>query len=324
MIESARVAVVGGAGFLGSHLVNYLIDHRDCHVLVIDNLCAGKLEFIHPAAVFEHADISVSEKRLYDLFKQHKVEFVFNYAAHPYIPMSFERPNHVFMTNAVGAIHVINAAQEAGCRSILQVSSAELYGESLDDGKMDEDARVVPHSSYGAAKAAIDYYCQVRWREAETPVISLRQFNCVGERETHPYVIPEIIAQLSKQSGSTAVVLLGNNSARDFQYAGDAVRMACQLVEKSSAYGQVFNMGSTESIRIYDLARMIGRQMGFDTVRVQEDPKRVRPWEIWRLRSDNQKLYAEIGRPEDQVPLEEAIRRTIQYFHQNGDKWCWQ
>lgn len=315
-IKNENVAVIGGAGFLGSHLVNHLIEDRSCRVLVIDNLITGRKKFIHPAAEFEYADITGSEEYLTKLFKHYGISYVFNYAAEPYIPVSFARPVHVFNINAFGALKVMNAAQEAGVKRILQVSSAEIYGNAAK-GKIDENYPVEPHSTYGAAKAAIDAMVQVRWKEAQTPVIALRQFNCVGERETHPYVIPEIIGQIENGNGE---VFLGNNSFRDFQYAGDAVRMAVELLEKGQD-GEVYNMGSEDGIQIYDLATMIGRLMNKE-VTVSVDPKRVRPWEIWHLQSDNTKLYNVISyRPK--VNLKDSLKKTIDYYHENFNEWGW-
>ena len=323
-IKFRSVAVVGGAGFLGSHLVNHLIDDRTCKVLVVDNLVSGKREFVHRQAHFEHHDITGSEGYLLNLFKRYKVEYVFNYAAFPYIPVSFTRPLHVFNVNSFGALKVINAAEEAGCKAILQISSAEIYGGppmgSHDiKGKINEKYPVVPHSSYGASKAAIDAMVQVRWRENKTPVIALRQFNCVGERETHPYVIPEIISQVASTS---SFIKLGNNSNRDFQYAGDAVRMATELLEKGE-FGKVYNMGSESYVSIYSLAETIADLMGEPGKAVQVDESRKRPWEIWHLQSDNTKLYSVIDtRPK--VELKEALELTIKDFYCMGERWCWQ
>ena len=145
----------------------------------------------------------------------------------------------------------------------------------------------------------------------------MRQFNCVGERETHPYVIPEIISQLSEST----TINLGNNSFRDFQYAGDAVRMAVELLEKGD-FGEVYNMGSESGIKIYDLANMIGRLMGHEKINIVVDEKRVRPWEIWHLQSDNTKLYKAIG---ERTPtsLEESLKKTIDYYYQNNKQWDW-
>lgn len=365
-IRDANVCVVGGAGFLGSHLVNHLIDDRNCDVLVLDNLCAGRREFVHPEATFFHCDITQSEEYLRKQFRRCGVQFVFNYAAHPYVPDSFARPKHVFEVNATGAINVINAAQEAGVKAILQVSSAELYGSAgkfwmsgnpiVEEDytyKIAEGHPVVPHSTYGAAKAAVDYYCQSAWRERKTPVIALRQFNCIGERETHPYVVPEIISQLMIQTknfvwcpGDLCIsvatdkaqkeiiptVKLGNNSFRDFLYAGDAVRIAVELLERGS-FGDVYNLGSETGIKMYDLAKLVGKLMGFSDVKVEVDESRKRPWEIWSLLADNTKINSVLKAcghltkcAEDSklTPLEEALKRTIAYYEQSGRKWCWE
>jgi len=315
-VRNCPVAVIGGAGFIGSHLVDYLIEERECNVLLLDNLISGSRSFIHPKAKFQWFDIRDSENELSDILKKHQIEYVFNYAAEPYIPLSFERPLHVFNINAFAALKVLHACHETGVKAILQVSSAEIYGQT--SGKLDEATPIVPHSSYAVSKVSISGLVQVRWKEARVPAIAMRQFNCVGERETHPYVIPEIISQISRSSGKNALLRLGNNSTRDFQYVGDAVRMAVDLLEKGQ-FGEVYNMGSEETIQIYDLARLIGTLMGVE-VEIETDPTRVRPWEIWHLQSDNTKLYQAITtRP--QVSLKEALERTILYFKANGCKW---
>jgi nucleoside-diphosphate-sugar epimerase len=333
------VAVVGGCGFLASHLTDYLIEERGCKVLVLDNLVAGRREFVHPKATFVHADITGSEDYIRKLFLLHGVEYVFLYSAYPYIPDSFARPVHVFNVNAMGCLKVINAAQESGCKGVLAVSSAEIYGDGCRllpgeepyNGRIAEDSPVTPHSTYGASKAAIDFLIQARWREAKTPCIALRQFNCLGERDcTHPYIVVEVIQQLSRQLYDDSrrerihypTVYLGNNSSRDFIYAGDAVRCAVELLEKGE-FGSVYNLGSETSIKIYDLAKLIGRLMGFADVKIVQDPARVRPWEIWSLLADSSKIYSVIDyRPK--VDLEEALRRTIGWFEANGWKLDWE
>lgn len=303
---------------MGSHLVEHLIKDRGCSVLVLDNLITGQKRFVHPKAHFEWCDITQSEERMKKLFEAHKIEYVFNYAAEPYVPLSFSRPLHVFDTNARAALMVMNAAQEAGVKGILQISSAEIYGHGFPF-KLTEDSSVLPHSTYGASKAAVDYLVQVRSREAKTPAIALRQFNCVGERETHPYIIPEIIEQVHRNViEGKANVYLGNNSSRDFLYAGDAVRMAVELLE-SGTYGEVYNMGSEDVITMYDLAVFIGKLMGV-AVTVVESEDRKRPWEIWHLQSQNAKLYSMIVyRPK--TTLAEALSKTIGWFRENGSKW---
>jgi nucleoside-diphosphate-sugar epimerase len=314
-IRNTNVCVIGGAGFIGSHLVDYLINERNCNVIVLDNLITGQTKNINKAAKFIWHDIRDNENELARIFKTHNIEYVFNYAAEPYIPECFERPMHFFDINATSVLRVLNACQIANIKGLLQVSSAEIYGDMT--GKISESDPVVPHSTYGVSKLAADGLVQVRWREAGVPAIALRQFNCVGERETHEYVIPEIISQLSKSN----VLNLGNNSFRDFLYAGDAVVMAVELLEKGQ-FGEVYNMGSETGIKIYDLAELIGKLMGHQSIEINVDQARVRPWEIWHLQSDNTKLYSVIDSKPD-TTLEIALQKTIQYFYDNGKTWNW-
>lgn len=313
-LSGKNVCVIGGAGFLGSHLVNHLVEERGCRVLVLDCLITGLRKHVHPKAKLKWFDIRSDEEELVRLLKKFEIEYVLNYAAEPYIPECFERPKHFFTINANAVLNVLNACQTAGIKGILQVSSAEIYGDMK--GVIKETDMVAAHSTYGVSKLAADGLVQVRWREAKVPAIAMRQFNCVGERESHAYVIPEIISQLAANG---PVVHLGNNSTRDFQYAGDAVRMAVELLEKGE-FGEVYNMGSGSTIQIYELARLIGRIMGYDEIEIVTDPKRVRPWEIWHLQSDNTKLFDVIeARPA--VSLEEALRRTVTCFNENGNRW---
>ena len=314
-IRNTKTCVIGGAGFIGSHLVDYLLNERNCEVIVLDNLITGQTKNINPKAKFIWHDIRDNENELTKILLDYQIEYVFNYAAEPYIPECFERPMHFFDINATSVLRVLNACQTANIKGLLQVSSAEIYGDLT--GKIKESDPVEPHSTYGVSKLAADGLVQVRWREANVPAIAMRQFNCVGERETHEYVIPEIISQLSKSNK----VNLGNNSFRDFQYAGDAVEMAVELLEKGE-FGEVYNMGSEGGIKIYELAELIGKLMGHSNIEIVVDQARVRPWEIWHLQSDNTKLYSVIG-TKTPTSLEEALKRTIQYFYENGSKWDW-
>ena len=314
-IKNTNVCVIGGAGFLGSHLVDHLIDDRNCKVLVLDNLITGLKKHVHEKAEFKWFDIRDDENQLAKLFEEHKIDYVFNYAAEPYIPECFERPMHFFDINATSVLRVLNACQKANIKGLLQVSSAEIYGDMK--GKITEEDLVVPHSTYGVSKVAADGLVQVRWREAGVPAIAMRQFNCVGERETHAYVIPEIISQLNTSNE----INLGNNSFRDFQYSRDAVTMAVELLEKGE-FGEVYNMGSEDGIKIYDLAHLIGELMGHNKVEINIDQMRVRPWEIWHLQSDNTKLYKAIGQ-KTPTSLRFALEKTIEYYKNNNYEWDW-
>lgn len=356
-IRNCSAVVVGGAGFLGSHLVQHLVEDRGCEVSVIDNLVAGRREFLHKDARFFHADITQSEEALKQIFREVKAKYVFNYAAWPYVPSCYARPKLVCDVNFLGAIQVINAAQEAGAEAILQVSSAEIYGSEMrimgdfgedntpglvlegkspinhfaGNGKMREDYTAEPHSSYGVSKLAVDNFVACAWKERQTPCIALRQFNCCGRRETHDYIVPTIISQLFEYPNCCplglkrtrdAEVKLGNNSFRDFLHAQDAVEMAVELLEKGE-YGGCYNSGSESGIKMYDLAKLIGRVVGFEDVTVQFDESRVRKHEIWHLLSCNDKLYSTISyRPK--YDLRKAVEDAVDWYVSAGRKWPWE
>jgi len=113
-IRDCSVCVIGGAGFLGSHLVEHLLQDRGCKVLVLDNLISGMVKHIPREATFVWHDIRDDEKQLVSLLQEHQVRYVFNYAAEPYIPEGFYRPLHFFEINAVAVLRVLNACETAG------------------------------------------------------------------------------------------------------------------------------------------------------------------------------------------------------------------
>ena len=318
-VAGSKVCVVGGAGFLGSHLVNHLIDLH-CDVLVLDNLSVGRFGFVNPKATLSRGDITDRNLDLIELFTG--IDYVFNYASMPFIPDCYRRPVDVVNTNTLGALRVLEAAHGAGVKRILQVSSAEVYGNSGQEEELIEDqCGIEPISTYAISKAAIDHLAHCRHEEAGVPVIILRQFNCVGERETHPYVIPEIIDQIQKAptySDNSIQIALGNDTQRDFQYAGDATWMAIDLLQKGEL-GEAYNLGSEKSIGIYKLAHMICRLMCPNLhLRIVEDPSKVRPVDIWSLRSNNKKIHACISN-RVQTSLKEALKRTIDYYRESDN-----
>lgn len=335
-IKGAPVCVVGGAGFLGSHLVDYLVEDRDCVVTVVDNLVSGRREFVHPKANFVHYDITQGKDYLGKLFCDLGTEWVFNYAAYPYIPDCYADPIRVMNVNLFGAMNVIQAADEMNVRGVLQVSSAEIY-QSLSYSPMpgtpvsslvaiDEHWPVNPVSSYGVSKAAVDNLVRVWSKENGVRAISLRQFNCLGARETHPYVVTEIMSQLFEQNGGRSrdnyVVRLGNNSFRDFMDAGVAAQTAVRLLEVGD-YGESYNLGSGASLPVYDLAKVIGKELGL-SVSVEHDPKRDRAIELWSLRSDNQKIEAALGGAIQTDPLGVSVKRVWDWYSFNNYKWPWE
>ena len=309
-----KIAVVGGAGFLGSHLCEYLVANG-CEVHVFDNLVSGRREFLPKGVTLHMLDISRELGRMVDLFIRKEIDYVFNYAALPFIPDCLEEPLRAVEVNTIGAMHVLEASRIAEVDGVMMVTSAEVYGNSAD-------GEIEPVSTYACSKAAIDLITQARIAETGVPAIILRQFNCIGERETHPYVVPEIISQVERELQSTkdVTVYLGTNTYRDFMYAGDAVIAAVRLME-GATLGNWFELGSQQPIQIYTLARMIGKLMGADSVKIEHDQTRVRPTEVGYLRAQPD-FEDELGFDPNTTSFETALQRTIADYRANG--WSWE
>lgn len=315
-IRNCSVAVVGGAGFLGSHLVDHLIEDRGCKVLVLDNLSIGRMEYVNKEASFERFDVCGCEDKLASILRKHSVRWLFMVAAIPFVPDGFKQPLHTFENTATVVLKVLNAVQKAEIDGALVISSAEIYGSSVS-GAISEDTPIRPHSTYAAAKQAADSLVQVRWHEAGIKSLAARQFNSYGPRCLQPLVLTTIISQLANGPN----VKLGNDTTRDFQFCTDTVRIWVELLEKGE-WGQVVNCGSETCIKIYDLARLVGKMMGHNSINIEVDPDRVRPdkVEVWHLHANCKKLHSIIGYRE-RVSLEEGIRRTIEWFRRNDSKW---
>jgi len=326
IIKGSRVAVVGGAGFIGSHVAN-LLQENDCEVHVLDDLSVGRVEHLHVDTSIHMVDIRDPSK-LRPIMHIINPHFVFNYAAHPYIPTCYEDPKKVFDVNAYGAVNVITVAKECpDIRAILQVSSAEVYGDHSEDysnGASEYYTALDPLSTYAAAKLAVDVYCRAVYIESSVPVIVLRQFNCIGARETHPYVLPEIISQLHyNRSGNTSSIKLGNNTRRDFMDVRDAASAAIRLMELGEL-GGVYNLGSSESYSIRQLAEITAAIMSIYTYDIKwGTPEKVRKNELWKLQSDNTKILSTIGKFQKHY-IEDAIKYAYEYFVANGYKWSWE
>jgi nucleoside-diphosphate-sugar epimerase len=221
-LKSKKVMVTGGAGFIGSALVRQLLE-EGAEVLVYDNFVSGDMANL--ADVLNRLDVvsgDILDPGLDEIMRQKRVECVFNLAAEPYIPHCYDHPRKFFEVNATGAMNVMLACKKVGVERVLQYSSSEVYG-SARYVPMDEHHPLRPCSTYAVSKLAADRLCYSLCAEQSLPIIILRQFNTYGPRETHPYIIPELITQLNRGNR----LKLGNIKARrDLTYVDDSARGA--------------------------------------------------------------------------------------------------
>jgi dTDP-glucose 4,6-dehydratase len=318
-IKNKKILVTGGAGFIGSALVRELLKDGG-KVIVYDNFVTGDLSNLEEVKKeIKIIEGDILDPNLAQIFKENEIDIVFNLAAEPYIPSCYEKPERFFQVNAYGAMNVLLAAKKASVKRILQYSSSEVYGTAIYT-PMDESHPTLPCSTYAVSKLAADRLCFTLYHEQKIPIIILRQFNVYGPRETHPYVIPEIITQLNKGKE----LKLGNIKAtRDFTYVEDAAKGSIALMKCDQAVGQTINMGSGKDYSIKEIAQKIAKLMGQKNIKIKVENKRFRPFDVQKLQANFFKMHQSTGW-EPKIAFEEGLKRTIEWYKQNNSKWLWE
>jgi dTDP-glucose 4,6-dehydratase len=318
-VKEQNVLVTGGAGFIGSTLVRELLK-RKAKVVVYDNFLYGdrsNLTEIEDQVEIVNGD--VLSWKIYSAIKDYKVDYVFHLAAEPYIPHCYDNPEKFFDVNTKGTINVLMACKTLGVKRIMHFSSSEVYG-SAKYTPMDENHSTLPLSTYAVSKLAADRLCFVFHKEHDIPVIILRPFNAYGPRETQPYVIPEIITQLSKGKS----LKLGNIKAeRDFTYVDDTARGAVDVLESEIPEGEVVNLGSNRVYSVEKLANLIGELMGHEQVKIEIEKSRLRPIDVDLLQCDYSKAKEYAGW-EPKIDIKEGLKRTIEWYMTKGKRWIWE
>ena len=251
-----KILVTGGAGFIGSNLVDGLVrsGHR---VLIIDNLSGGRKENINPKAIFYKKDIC-DYKSIRPLFKG--VDYVFHLAALPRVQYSIEHPLETHEANVTGTLNVLKASNEAGVKKVIYSASSSAYGDS-DKLPLKEHFPAQPKSPYGLHKYIGELYCKV-WTEVYgLPTVSLRYFNVYGPRNNPEGAYALVIAKFIKQrkSGQALTITGDGNQTRDFTSVHDVVR-ANILAMKSPRVGkgEAINIGAGKNQSINKIAKLIG------------------------------------------------------------------
>jgi len=251
-----RVLVTGGAGFIGSHLVDALIE-RGFEAVVIDNLSTGKKENLNPRAIFFQEDIRNLEK-IKPLFNN--VDYVFHLAARPRVPYSVEFPREAHLNNALGTLHVLISARDAGVKKVVFASSSSVYG----DQKIlpfHEELPPAPKSPYALQKLMGEYYCKLFYELYGLPTVSLRYFNVYGPRisfdGSYVLVIGKFLQQKLKNEPLT--IEGDGEQTRDFTYIKDVINANILAMEsKKVGRGEVINVGAGNNHSIKKIADLIG------------------------------------------------------------------
>ena len=310
-----KVLVTGGAGFIGSHLVEGLLA-RGHQVIVADNLATGKEENL--ASFLDRVEF-----RLLDLAdaKQSReavvgADAVFHEAAIPSVPRSVADPIGSNDANVNATLNMLVAARDVGVKRFVFAASSSAYGDSPLLPKQ-EEMPANPLSPYAIAKLASEQYCSAFWRLYEMPTICLRYFNVFGPRQDpnseYAAVIPKFITRLL--DGKAPVIYGDGEQSRDFTFVDNVVHAKILALEATRGYGEMINAACGDRFTLnelfYKLRDIIGGQ-------VEPTYEPARAGDVKHSQAAIEKARSLLGY-EPQVTFEEGLRRTVTWFAQTRE-----
>lgn len=283
----SKVVVTGGAGFIGSHLVDALVK-KGYFVEVIDNLSSGKQkENLNRKANYHEKNICDLEA-IKPIIKGAK--YVFHLAALPRVPYSIEHPIETSEVNVMGMLNVLVASKEGGVERLIYSASSSAYGDQpvmpktsskkelvrpTDSGRfrpLKEDMKAGPKSPYGLQKYIGELYCKV-WSEVYgLPTVSLRYFNVYGPRLNPDGAYALVIGKFLKQrkEGKPLTIMGDGTQTRDFTHVFDVVRANILASESPKVgKGEVINIGAGKNYSVNDVAKMIGGEVSHGPARME-------------------------------------------------------
>jgi UDP-glucose 4-epimerase len=313
-----RILITGGAGFIGSHLSEALLDGNH-EVFVLDDLSTGSIDNIahlkgRPG--FHYTIDSVFNEQLVAEMVD-RADVVFHLAAAVGVKLIVEKPVHTIETNVHGTEVILRHAAKKK-KLVFVASTSEVYGKSTHV-PFKEDADLVMGATsrhrwaYACSKALDEFLALAHWKESRHPVIIVRFFNTVGPRQTGQYgmVVPTFVRQAL---ANEPITVYGDGSQqRSFTYVGDVVGALLKLMVLPSAIGQVFNVGNTEEVTIRGLAEKIKAATGStsEIVTIPYDEAYEEGFEDMPRRvPDLAKIKSAIGYS-PKVGLDEIIRRVV-------------
>ena len=322
-----RYLITGGAGFIGSHLAERLLKHGD-RVVLLDNLSTGSVENIRhlksSAHMQYHLDGIENRQLLAELVDD--ADRIVHLAAAVGVKLIVESPVRTIETNVNGTQLIL----EAACKKkklVLTASTSEVYGKNTNvPFREDADLVLGPTTkgrwSYAASKALDEFLALSYWKEKKLPVIVARLFNTVGPRQTGRYgmVLPNFVKAALENS---AISVYGSGTqSRCFCDVRDTIEALIRLMDSPQAIGEVVNVGSTEEIKIEDLARRVKERIGSSSPieYVSYDQAYEAGFEDMMRRVPSvEKLYALTGfRP--RISLNEIIDRVVAFFRQKNEE----
>lgn len=309
-LKDKKILVTGGAGFIGSHVVDKLVS-LGAQVTVLDDLSTGKPENLDlniDRIKFIKGDFSdpkVLEQALSD------IEYVSHQAALRSVPKSLEQPRDYHKINVTGTLSLFFAAKAKGIKRVVFASSSSVYGERTDFPEKETDCPK-PASPYSASKLMGEIYGYVFSKAYDLDVVSLRYFNVFGPRQSleskYALVVPKFITCLLK--GTRPPIYGDGSQERDFSYVDNVVEANISALTTEGICGEIFNLAAGEPHSVNFLLDKLKEILG-----VQIDPVYLdsRPGDVKKSHADSQKIKEILGW-ESKIDFIEGLKRTTDWF----------
>ncbi|MEX2162049.1 MAG: SDR family NAD(P)-dependent oxidoreductase [Anaerolineales bacterium] len=307
----AGVLVTGGAGFIGSHLAQALVECGD-KVRVLDNFSTGSAKNL--AGLETQIELIRGDLRNSDDVRKavQDIETIFHQAAFISVPKSIEKPLDCYAVNVTGTIELLEAARLAGVGRVILASSAAVYG-SGEESPLREDSRLDCLSPYAASKRFNEILAELYSQVYGLPVIALRYFNVYGPRQSptsaYAAVIPKFIQRL--KSGQAPVIFGDGRQTRDFIYVGDVVRANLLAAGAESLTASVFNVCSGEETSLLDLVDVL---YGLAPLAPKPQFAATRPGDVPRSLGDPNLAASQLGF-KTSIPLDVGLKHCV-------DEWA--
>ncbi|HEV3385124.1 MAG TPA: NAD-dependent epimerase/dehydratase family protein [Gemmata sp.] len=307
---SGRCLVTGGAGFIGSHLVN-LLTSSGRPVRVFDDFSTGLRENIAEVQGLEVIEGTVTDPRAVNDAAV-GCEVIYHLAAMASVAKSVENPIASHNVCATGTLNVLQAARQAGARRVVYAGSASAYGGASDPEGQNEDTPLVALSPYAAAKLSGEFYCQAFASTYGLETVRLRFFNVFGPRQRadSPYSGVIAIFTAALIAGRTPTVFGDGLQSRDFVYVEDVAKALLLAAEVPGISGQIYNVGTGGSVTLLELIAALNRVLG-TALAPSHGPERA--GDIRHSRAKIDRIKADLGYSPS-VPFEEGIRRTLAWY----------
>lgn len=302
-----KCLVTGGAGFIGSHLVEGLLA-REYQVRVLDDFSTGHRHNLTGVAKrIELVEGSVADARLVDQAVA-GCALVFHLAALPSVVQSVEDPVRSHLITATGTLHVLDAARRAKVKRVIYAGSSSAYGDQPGERRTEDDL-LIPLSPYAAAKLAGEHYCTAFTSVYALETVRLRFFNVFGPRQDakSPYsgVIALFIAAMTE--GRRPTIFGDGAQVRDFVYVANVVEALLRAAEAAPAVGNVYNIGNGVGTTILELVQALNRLLG---ARLEPHFGPPRPGDVRYSQADIARARRDLGYAPT-VSFEDGVQKTL-------------